>query len=278
MKGKIYSINSGKYYINDLQNKMHILPAAGVFRHKEITPLVGDIVEFEEGQYIKEIYPRKNSFVRPKVANIDNIVVVMSIKEPEFQSYLVDKYLAFIESKNIKPIIVLTKDDLGSAPYFEQYKNMGYEIYKINYKTDDWVKIFTKIFDHKTCSLMGQSGVGKTTIINKLTNNNYETQNISKSANRGKHTTRIVQIIPILNGELIDTPGFSSFDLNISNLELASSYSQFKELGKLCKFKSCLHENEPEEYCNIKLNVKNKTIPEFRYQNYLKLLKEIKHE
>ena len=278
MKGKIYSINSGKYYIRDKQNIEHILPAEGVFRHKEITPLVGDNVEFIEGQYINKIEERKNEFIRPKVANIDHIIVVMSSKNPDFQSYLVDKYLAFIESKNIEPIIFITKYDLEKSQWAEEYKKLGYKVCEIDYTTDKWVKNIQEIFKNKTCVFMGQSGVGKTTIINKITNNNFATQEIAKNAQRGKHTTRIVQIIPVFEGEIIDTPGFSSLDLKMTKAELATSFKQFRELAKQCKFKTCYHENEPENYCNIKMHVKDKTIPSFRYNNYLKLLKEVKDE
>ncbi|WP_027120841.1 ribosome small subunit-dependent GTPase A [Mycoplasmopsis lipofaciens] len=277
MTGKIYSINSGKYYIKE-NNNMHILPAAGIFRHKKITPLVGDNVEFENEQYITKILPRKNEFIRPKVANIDHIIVVMSIKEPEFSSYLVDKYLSFIENSNVEPIIFFTKNDLAKSEWPEIYQKLGYKIAKINYKSNEWINIVKKYFKNKTCTLMGQSGVGKTTIINKITSQNFETQEISKNANRGKHTTRIVQIVDVLDGWLIDTPGFSSFEHKMSKIEIAHSFKQFRELSKLCKFKSCLHLNEPENLCNIKINVKNKNIPEFRYQNYLKILKEVKDE
>ncbi|WP_029512918.1 ribosome small subunit-dependent GTPase A [Mycoplasmopsis iners] len=275
MRGRIYSVTGGKYSIKDENNQMHFLPAAGSFRHAGVVPLVGDYVEFEPDQYINYIYERTNSFVRPRVANIDHIIVVMSVLQPSFQTYLVDKYLALIESKNIEPIIFISKNDLGKCAEYEQYVNLGYKIYEINYKKDEWVKIVQHIFNENTCSLMGQSGVGKTTIINKMLNLNLETQEISKHADRGKHTTRTVQIYDVFGGHLIDTPGFSSLDIKMTKLELARSFKQFRELGQKCKFKSCLHENEPENYCNIKLNV-GKLIPEFRYQNYLKLLKEVK--
>lgn len=276
MEGKIYSINSGKYYINDKSNNIHVLPAAGVFRHKNITPLVGDVVLFDKEKHITEILPRKNEFERPKVANIDHMIIVMSTVEPTFQTYLVDKYMAVIESKNIEPILFITKCDLAKPEYTNDYRKLGYKIYEIDYKTDKFIKNIEPIFKNKTNVLMGQSGVGKTTILNKITNSNFETQEISKAANRGKHTTRIVQIVKALGGELVDTPGFSNLDVNLNKWELASSYKQFRELGKLCKFKSCLHVNEPENYCNIKLQVKNNVIPKFRYENYLKILKEAK--
>lgn len=275
MRGRIYSINSGKYQIKDENEKFHLLPAAGVFRHNNITPLVGDFVEFDENGYITDIYERLNSFIRPKVANIDHIIVVMSVKEPKFQTFLVDKYLALIESKNIEPIIFITKNDLGSISYAEDYKQLGYQVYELTHNSDDWIEIIKHIFDGNTCSFMGQSGVGKTTIINKMLNLNLETKRISKNADRGQHTTRIVQIYDTFGGYLIDTPGFSSLDIKMTKLELSKSFQQFKNLSKLCKFKTCLHDNEPVEYCNIKLNV-GKEIPEFRYENYLKLLKEVK--
>ncbi|MBU4690536.1 ribosome small subunit-dependent GTPase A [Mycoplasma sp. ES3157-GEN-MYC] len=278
MQGKIYSLTGGRYHIKDTQGQMHFLPAAGVFRHKNIDPIVGDIVEFEPEGYITAVHERKNSFIRPKVANIDAIIVVMSVVEPTFQPYLVDKYLAFIEANDIEPIIFVTKIDLALSEWKTTYKSMGYTIYEIDYRSPSWLDDVKTIFKDRVISLMGQSGVGKTTFINAIAGTNFETQEISKFANRGKHTTRVVQIIDTLGGQLIDTPGFSSFDTNLTKLQLAQSFKQFKNLGKMCKFKSCLHLNEPDNYCNIKINVKQGVIPEFRYNNYLKMLKEAKDE
>lgn len=279
MKGKIYSINSGIYSIKDENNNFHNLPALGIFRHKNIAPLVGDNVEFEIDRYITKIYERKNEFIRPKVANIDHIIIVMSLHEPEFQSFLVDKYMALIESANIEPILFITKTDLGANKYKNEYENLGYKVYELSYKTDEWVNNIKELFTNKTNVLMGQSGVGKTTLVNKITGSNFAVQSISKFANRGKHTTRIVQIVNVFdNGELIDTPGFSSLDINLSKQQLAYSYKQFKELGKFCKFKTCFHYNEPESFCNIKQAVWSNIIPQFRYNNYLKLLQEVENE
>ncbi|QBF34777.1 ribosome small subunit-dependent GTPase A [Mycoplasmopsis phocirhinis] len=278
MKGKIYSLTGGKYHIKDINNKMHFLPAAGIFRHKNIEPVVGDIVEFESNAYIVKIHERKNVFVRPKVANIDSIIVVMSVVEPKFQPYLVDKYLAFIEANDIEPIIFITKIDLALNEWKFKYLSMGYDVYDIDYQDDQLKQKIKHLFKDKVISLMGQSGVGKTTFINFVAGTNFQTQKISKSANRGKHTTRIVQIIETLDGQLIDTPGFSSFDVNLTKIQLAQSFKQFKSLSKMCKFKSCLHLNEPDQYCNVKLNVYNGNIPEFRYKNYLKMMKEAKNE
>ncbi|MBZ4204168.1 ribosome small subunit-dependent GTPase A [Mycoplasma sp. U97] len=276
MRGKIYSINAGKYFIKGLDGEIHILPALGIFRHKNISPLVGDYVDFEEDKYLTKIYPRTNEFIRPKVANINYIIIVMSSKEPEFSSFLVDKYMAFIECHNVEPILFITKSDLEKSKYKKMYEELGYKVYEIDNKEKKWIENIRALFNNKCNVLMGQSGVGKTTIINTLTNNNFDTQAISKGANRGKHTTRIVQIVNVFdNGELIDTPGFSSLDINFTKVELAQSFRQFKELSKICKFKDCLHMNEPENFCNVKLNVKNKIVPEFRYQNYLKLLNEV---
>ncbi|VEU77986.1 ribosome small subunit-dependent GTPase A [Mycoplasmopsis columbinasalis] len=274
MQGRIYLSIGGKYQIKDTDGNIHLLPAAGVFRHNNITPLVGDYVEFNNG-FVNQILERRNSFVRPKVANIDHIIVVMSAVLPNFSTFLVDKYLALIEGNGVEPIIFVTKTDLGHCQESIWYQQLGYQVYEINYQTSEWLETTRQIFDHKTCSLMGQSGVGKTTFINKLLNLNLETQTIAKNAQRGKHTTRTVQIYDVFAGYLIDTPGFSSLDIQLTKAELARSFKLFKELGAFCKFKTCLHENEPTNFCNIKLNVGTK-IPQFRYDNYLKLLKEAK--
>lgn len=281
MKGKIYSINAGMYYINDELGKIHILPAAGLLRYKNITPLVGDYVNFEENKHLMDICDRKNSLIRPKVANVDYVLTVMSAKEPDFSTYLIDKYMAYIELNSIEPILLITKCDLTEESYKEVYEKMGYKVYEINYKIDEWDKNIKELFNNKTIVLMGQSGVGKTTFLNHITNNNFATQDISRSLNRGKHTTRVIQIVKAFNGELIDTPGFSSLDINFTRftkIDFAKSYKQFKELSKTCKFKSCLHQNEPLEFCNIKQAVKKDIIPQFRYDNYLKLLKEFKND
>ncbi|EFF41097.1 ribosome small subunit-dependent GTPase A [Mycoplasmopsis alligatoris] len=276
MIGKVYSINAGIYHINDGQNDYKI-PALGKLRFNNTPPLVGDWVEFND-QSLVSIKERKNWFIRPKVANVDQVIIVISLFEPLFQDYLLDKYLSIIEFKNIEPILFFTKTDLGQSHWYEYYKKMGYKVYLINNNNFDNSVEIKQIFKNKVSVFLGQSGVGKTSTINNLSDNNFETQIISKALGRGKHTTRMLQIIKFNDGELIDTPGFSSLDLDINNLELAQSFWFLKQNISKCKFRSCLHINENVKDCYVKQNIGNEFWPEKRYENYLKLSKETKKE
>lgn len=271
MQGKIFNINSGIYTIVDKNNIEHKIPGAGKLRYKNITPLVGDNVIFQNGKLI-EVLERKNEFVRPKVANVDQMILLMSFKEPEFSSFLLDKYLAIVESKKIKPVLFFTKTDLTNNFYWANvYQKMGYEVYLIDNQIPNYLNQVKDLFKNKYSVFMGQTGVGKTTTINKLSKNNYQTQAISKALGRGKHTTRTIQITNFNDGFLIDTPGFSSLDLDIDKYQLARSFKTFDELSQMCKFRTCLHLNEPENTCAIKKNINTDQVPQIRYENYVKL-------
>lgn len=272
---KIYTINSGFYDVY-YKDKLIRLRGAGKLRNNEQTPLVGDIVEFSEG-FVENILERKNELIRPRVANIDQAFVIYSYNEPKFSSLIVDKYLAMIEFSEIKPVIIFTKLDLKSQDdWYEKYNSMGYECYEIEQKVNKNHSFLLSLIQNKTSVFMGQSGVGKTTLINDLTNQELKTQQISKSLNRGKHTTRIVQIHRYENGEVIDTPGFSNLTLTLTQLEVARSFHSFQINAIQCKFRSCLHDKVEINNCKIKQLVEEKKIPMFRYENYLKLLKEAK--
>ncbi|QKT05589.1 ribosome small subunit-dependent GTPase A [Mycoplasma sp. OR1901] len=253
------------------------LPAAGKLRYQGKSPVVGDIVVVKENQVV-DILERKNELIRPKVANIDTIFIFMSIKEPQFSTFLVDKYMSIIENENIEPILCITKSDLDldeSKKYKNIYENMGYKVILVDNNNLN-IKEFNDLFRNKYSVFMGQSGVGKTTTINNLGGFNFETNIISKSLGRGKHTTREVRAIPLQEGFLIDTPGFSSLNLNLSSIELAQSYKVFRELAKTCKYRSCLHINENFKDCAVKQNIDEVKITKERYDNYLKLQNEIK--
>ncbi|UUM19699.1 MULTISPECIES: ribosome small subunit-dependent GTPase A [unclassified Mycoplasma] len=275
MKGKIFSIIGGIYTVK-LQDQSFIkISGAGKLRYLNLTPLVGDDVIVENNQ-VSQILERKNEFIRPKVANIDQMILLMSFKEPQFSSFLFDKYLSIVENKKITPILFFTKADL-SQDYMivEQYRKMNYQCYLINNNNPTYVNDVKRIFKNKYSVFMGQTGVGKTTTINKLSNNNYQTQAISKALGRGKHTTRAIHITEFNHGYLIDTPGFSSLDLDMNKYELARSFEQFDKLAQQCKFRSCLHLNETINVCAIKQAVENGSIPQFRYDNYLKLQNQL---
>lgn len=277
MKGKIYSIVSGIYEIKNSDNSTVLIPGSGKLRFNNLIPLVGDYVE-HDNKMILNILERRNNFIRPKVANIDQVIIVMSLKEPEFSSFLMDKFLSIIEFKEIKPILFFTKSDLVNDFYwYEQYQKCGYEVYLLNNNSNSNLSEIKQIFKNKTNVFLGQTGVGKTTTINRLSNNNFQTQQISKALGRGKHTTRVVKIIEFNDGELIDTPGFSSLDLDINSLELAQSFDTFKKYFPDCKYRSCLHINENVNDCEIKKQI-DISIPKWRYENYLKLSKETKKE
>ena len=268
--GKIIKINAGFYYIKH-NNKIYITRGIGKFRHIGITPLVGDNVEFKN-ETLVNVLKRKNFFHRPKIANIDQAIIVVSTTQPHYNSIWLNKMIAVFENKNIKPIIIFTKWDLLKIEQPEYYRRDGYEVFTISNITKENLDQISHLFPNKTSVLLGQSGVGKSSTIKELTSFDLLISAVSKKE-RGRHTTRMVEIHEWLGGEIIDTPGFSSYQLNITQEELAKTFHDFKALSKECKFKNCLHTKEI--HCAVKIAVDNNKIYKERYNNYIKLLKEI---
>lgn len=285
-KGRIIKALSGFYYVRDDDDqKIYSCKGRGLFRNKNISPLVGDFVTYdkinETQGYITDILPRKNEFVRPPVANVSKALLVSSIVEPSFSSQLLDRFLVIVESKNIKPMIVLTKKDLASKSvlnsienYKRQYEKIGYPV--VYFSLDDHVpeELYQFIKEDVTV-VMGQSGVGKSTILNRIDPSfNIETSPISKSLGRGRHTTRHVELHEVNGGLVADTPGFSSIELNeIEADELSDCFIDIKKHSPYCKFRSCKHVKEPK--CAVKEAVDKEEIFEERYNHYLIFLNEI---
>ncbi len=245
--------------------------ARGVFRNKKITPLVGDKVEIDlDKKIITNILERKNLLVRPPLANVDQVVIITSAKKPDFQDNLLDKMITLLEYNKIEPIICFTKLDLCNKQEIKQIKQIMKYYKKIGYKvlTNKNLRKIKKIFKNKLTVFAGQSGAGKSTLINKLDKNlKLKTNEISKALNRGKHTTRHVELFSIYNGMVADTPGFSSFDLKeIPKMEFQNLFREIKKFKNLCTYQDCSHINEKE--CNIKKLVQNGTIKKSRYENY----------
>ena len=276
MIGKIIKNISNDYTVLANDN-LYVCKSRGKFRNLNITPLVGDNVIFDEkNKYILEIQPRKNSLVRPPVANIDNCVIVTSLKEPDFSSNLLDKLLTIVEFNNIKPIICFTKlDKLTELEVLEYtnlkkyYESIGYLVFNNN----ETEKI-KKIFKDKITVFTGQSGAGKSTLLNRLDKNlNLKTNEISLSLNRGKHTTRHVELLQIFDGLVADTPGFSAITFNeMSASDIRDNFIEFNLYRHNCEYKDCMHNSEIN--CEIKNQVLKGNILKSRYENYLKFIKE----
>ncbi len=275
MQGQITKVNAGFYYISS-EGKEYTTRGSGNLRNQGESPLVGDFVIFEPNGFVTKILPRKNFLVRPKVANVDQAIIVTSLKEPKYSSLLLNKFLAIIEFNNIEPIILFTKKDLAETSYKQEYTNQGYKVFEIDNNNLETLNDLSKQFENKLSVFTGQTGAGKTTTINNLADLSRETQKISKALGRGKHTTRVVEIIDWLGGRLIDTPGFSSLEFKLKKLELAQSYKDFRRMSANCKFRSCLHNVEPE--CKVIQSVNDGKISKERYDDYLTLLKEANDE
>ncbi len=251
--------------------------ARGVFRNKKITPLVGDLVIIDENKkIITDLKSRKNSLVRPPLANIDQIFIVTSVKKPDFSSNLLDKMIAMLEYNNIRPIICFTKMDLLSKiekkeikKIIKYYKSLGYTVI-----INNELRKIRKIFKNKLTVFAGQSGAGKSTLLNRLDKSlSLKTGEISNALNRGKHTTRHVELFSLYNGLVADTPGFSSFDLkDIPKDELKKTFIEINKYGEKCEYKNCSHINERE--CYVKEMVKNNKILKSRYDNYKRFMNE----
>ncbi|WP_341201867.1 ribosome small subunit-dependent GTPase A [Planomicrobium okeanokoites] len=286
-KGQIRKALSGFYYVLDEDGERYIqCRGRGVFRNRQISPLVGDFVDYKadndlEGT-ILHVYDRKNELVRPPIANVDQAILVFSAKQPDFHPLLLDRFLTAIESHDIQPVICLTKMDLVNdeersaiMDYIADYEKIGYEVIPTFIDDPELQQRLMPVLENRTSVLAGQSGVGKSTMLNTiLPSLELKTDDISKALNRGKHTTRHVELIEVNSGLLADTPGFSSFDFDtIEKEELSGCFPEMAERSNACKFRECLHLNEPK--CAIKKAVDTGEIPEYRYKHYLKFLEEI---
>lgn len=275
MTGQIVKILSNLYFVKTTDGTIYECHSRGKFRNQSITPVVGDFCKIScQDKYILEILPRKNILVRPLVANIDQAFIVTSSKEPDFSTNLLDKLLVILEYNKIVPIICITKYDLLTKSEKKEidtcikyYEKIGYTVLQ---NTD--ISKIKKIFKDKTTVFTGQTGAGKSTLINKLDKNlNFATGEISKALGRGKHTTRHVELVEIALGKVLDTPGFSSIDLSkLSDEDIKNSFIEFSDFP--CPYKDCKHLNEKE--CRIKEEVEKGNILASRYTNYLKFIKE----
>lgn len=284
MKGQIIKALSGFYYVAS-EDEIFQTRARGNFRNRKITPLVGDEVIFESSNqtdgYLLEIFPRKNELVRPPVANVDQGVVVTSLVEPNFSYNLLDRFLVTLEYEGIEPIIFLTKADLvkdlaAMKAIEETYQAIGYHVITSKAEGEDLLEL-QRYFPERITVFMGQSGAGKSTLLNRIVPElALETGVISESLGRGKHTTRHVELLPICDGLVADTPGFSSIDfLEIEAVELPKLFPDFLAVAANCRFRECMHLNEPD--CAVKQGVAANEIAETRYKNYVQFLEEIEN-
>lgn len=278
MQGRIIKALAGFYYV-EADGVVYQTRARGNFRKKGQKPYVGDFVDFsaEENSegYILAIHERKNSLVRPPIVNIDQAVVIMSAKEPDFNANLLDRFLVLLEQKTIRPIVYISKLDLVEDrseldAYRAIYERIGYPFL---YSLEELLPLLT---DQVTV-FMGQTGVGKSTLLNRIAPDlALETGEISDSLGRGRHTTRAVSFYNMHGGKIADTPGFSSLDYEVTEATLLTDcFPEIAETSQACKFRTCTHTHEPS--CAIKPAVEAGEIAQSRYDNYLQLLSEIQN-
>lgn len=286
-KARVVCLIAGTYTLYDEAKDIYLkAKPLGIFRKQSNkAPKVGDIVSYEENgaeASITKVDKRKNDFIRPAISNIDQAFLVFSVKEPDLNLNLLDKFLVLFESNDIDPILIFNKWDLldderDTLKIVEYYESLGYKCIKTNALSEATLELKDYI-KGKYSILTGQSGVGKSTILNQLAPNlDLKTNEISQALGRGKHTTRHVEFYPLFDGWVADTPGFGDIDLSdMPKLSIANCFREFLLNSKDCKYNGCLHINEPK--CKVKELVENGEILESRYENYLYLINETNKE
>ena len=278
MKGLIVALSCGTYAVNADGVIYHVKPR-GVFRNQGVKPVVGDIVEINPvDMVIETIYPRSTALKRPMVANISQIILVFSLKEPDFSYYSAFKYLTYANMHSIKASLVLTKIDKNNDEALineikETFSPLGIKTYFISNKTKEGLEEVKALFKNEVSCIMGQTGVGKSSLINAI-DPSYEREigEYSLALGRGKHQTKEVVLLPYQGGYIADTPGFSSLDLNLYKEDLAAFYPGFNSLYNKCYFANCLHLSENR--CAIKEKVATGEIPSLAYDIYQQLSNE----
>lgn len=288
MKGKIVKGISGFYYVYVAGTGIYECKAKGIFRNQKIKPLVGDDVEIlvldEEKKIgnVEKILPRTKELIRPAVANIDMALVIFAAAKPDPNFNLLDRFLCMMEYQKVPVTICFNKCDLVTGEQREKLQNIyapaGYELLFTSAKTQENVEKLRSVLQGKMTAVAGPSGVGKSSLINDLQDTvQMQTGGISDKIERGKHTTRHSQIIPIAKDTYImDTPGFSSMDLpGFSKEDLWTCYPEFVRYEPECRFIGCSHIGEPD--CGVKTALAEGMISQVRYDNYVQLYQEMKN-
>lgn len=286
MIGKIIKGIAGFYYVQVEESGVYECKAKGAFRKDKIKPLVGDDVEIdviseeEKTGNVISILPRKSELIRPAVANVDQALLIFATKNPEPNLNLLDRFLCMMEEQQLPIIICFNKDDLADDDFVaamrSTYEQAGYKLIFTSAKQEAGIDQIRTILKGKTTTVAGPSGVGKSTIVNLLTEGqSMETGEVSEKIGRGKHTTRHSELLYI--GEdsyIMDTPGFSSlFVPKVDSVDLYTLFPEFIEPAGNCRFTGCAHNKEPD--CGVKTAVEAGEIAPSRYENYLQIYSEM---
>ena len=291
MQGKIVKGVGGFYYIHLHDEIVYECRAKGAFRNRGMKPAVGDDVEIEildeqsrTGNLV-DILPRKNLLIRPAVANVDQAVLVFALADPKPNLNLLDRFLITMEQQQLETLICLNKSDLVEQKQAEDiasiYRQAGYQVFVISTKEQDNQGFlqFCDMLRDKTSVLAGPSGVGKSSLLNRLAPHvQAQTGSISEKIKRGKHTTRHSELLCISQQTFVmDTPGFTSLYIDgLSADELKDYIREFEPYNGTCKFNGCVHIHEPQ--CNVKQAVSDDFISKCRYENYIQIYEELKNK
>lgn len=285
MKGTIVKGIAGFYYVK-AGEKIYQCKARGIFKKDGITPAVGDEVRIEkldeDEAVIDEILPRRNSFIRPPIANVDCFVIVVAAAKPDPNPDIIDKFLVMAEKNQTDIIICINKIDLAAEEKREELEGIYrglYPVVSVCGRTGQGIRELADLMKNRKCALAGPSGAGKSTLLNRLQSRyTVETGDISEKTKRGKHTTRHAELFETDFGALIfDTPGFTSFDiLDAEEDELHYFYPEISSLIGGCRYDNCRHIKEPD--CCIREAAEQGRIHESRYRSYVNQYKEIKEK
>lgn len=284
MIGTIQKALSGFYYVDVGDSEPVACRGRGKLRHQKVTPLVGDRVEITVSSdgtgMVDEILLRKNQFRRPMVANIDQMIIIASGAIPVTDPFLIDRMITIAESKGCQPIICFNKCDLERADDLaEVYRNAGFQTLQVSAETGEGIESLGKMLEGKVSAFTGNSGVGKSSILNALAPEfSLQVGEVSEKLGRGRHTTRYVELFRLCDGLAADTPGFSSFDVEqmefIAKEDLGATFREFMPYLDGCRFIGCAHGKE--KGCAVREAVEAGKIARSRYQSYLRLYEQAK--
>ncbi len=288
MQGKIIKGIAGFYYVHVETEGIYECKAKGIFRKDNKKPLVGDNVEIEvleessKTGNIVSLLPRSNALIRPAVANVDQALIIFSITKPAPSLNLLDRFLIMMKQQNLSCIICFNKQDIADEKeqieLAKAYENCGYRVVFVSALKETGIQELLSLLKHKTTTVAGPSGVGKSSMVNRLQDNTVmETGSISTKIDRGKHTTRHAELISMGDSTyIVDTPGFSSLSLfDLEKEDLSYYYSEFDSFTEKCRFRGCAHMGEP--VCGVKQAVSEGQISKIRYDNYALLYEELKN-